>query len=144
MAEQLNNTLPERQGGKLTIWGAYAQHRRDSRGRGIAFLLTFEQWLLVWVESKQIYNRGPKLGQYVMARFGDKGPYALGNVKIITAAENHREANIGVPRPKSPEHRRKHSEAMRGKKHTAEHNTKIGAGVRRAFAEKPLKERHRG
>ncbi len=30
-----------------------------------------------------------------MARFGDKGPYAPWNVKIITVEENTREANLG-------------------------------------------------
>jgi len=38
-----------------------------------------------------------------MARFGDVGPYSVGNVKIITASENCREANLG----------RKFSEATR-------------------------------
>jgi hypothetical protein len=28
-----------------------------------------------------------------MARIGDEGPYAVGNVKIITSAENAREAH---------------------------------------------------
>ena len=38
---------------------------------------------------------GDKKGQYVMARFNDTGPYALDNIKCITAEENHIEANKG-------------------------------------------------
>jgi hypothetical protein len=36
--------------------------------------------------------------QYGMARFGDKGPYAIGNVKIILNSENTIEAHLGKKR----------------------------------------------
>jgi hypothetical protein len=111
--ERLNSTL-ERINGRLTTWGKYAQHRRDSRGRGIAFELTFDQWLKIW--GRKLAKRGPLKGQYVMARFGDKGPYAVGNVQIITSEQNHHDANIGVPRPKTEQHKKRLSEVKTGLK----------------------------
>jgi hypothetical protein len=41
-----------------------------------------------------------------MARFGDKGPYAVGNVRICTVAENHAERAAGI----TYEQRRKRSD----------------------------------
>src|SRR5229473_5180684 len=98
---------PERMNGKMTLWGCFAQHRRDARKREIEFKFTFEEWIQTWKDSGQLDNRGPKQGQYVMARFGDKGPYASWNVKIITSSENHREGNMGKPKPGNAKHCRK-------------------------------------
>src|SRR4051812_11641348 len=110
MADALNHTLRcERLDGKWTPWGKFAQHRRDSRGRGIEFKLTFEQWWKLWQDSGKWSRRGARKGQYVMARFGDVGPYSVGNVIIIESGLNHHYANIGVPRPKTKAWARKHS-----------------------------------
>jgi hypothetical protein len=69
--------------------------RRDAKYRGIAFLFTFEEWLQVWTDSGHLHERGSRRGQYVMARYGDVGPYSKDNVKIITAEENHIESGLG-------------------------------------------------
>jgi hypothetical protein len=69
----------------------FQQHRANSKGRGIPFLLTFEQWLKIWTDSGQLENAGKHKGQYCMARLGDKGPYKVGNVRIISVEQNHRE-----------------------------------------------------
>ena len=64
----------------------------DAARQGIVWMLTFEEWLRIWNESGHLPNRGCRNGQYVMARHGDKGPYAVGNVSIITCNENARMA----------------------------------------------------
>ncbi len=53
-------------------------------------------------------------GKYVMARLGDAGPYAVGNVQIITNSENVAEGNLGNQRAiGTAEMRDKLSEAQR-------------------------------
>ena len=68
--------------------GRYAQHRQRAKQSGIPFLLTFEQWWQIWQESGHYENRGNGVSSYVMARPGDQGPYAIGNVEIITGGAN--------------------------------------------------------
>lgn len=72
---------------------AYNSQKADARRRGIIFVLTFDQWLRVWKQSGKLAKRGVKRGQYVMARYGDVGPYAIGNIKIITTEKNVIEKN---------------------------------------------------
>lgn len=69
----------------------YSSQKMSAADRGIPFLLTFEQWLQIWQDSGHFQNRGKQKGQYCMTRFGDQGPYALGNVKIIQMEENSSE-----------------------------------------------------
>lgn len=64
-------------------------HKSNAKSRGIEFLLTFEQWFKIWTDSGHLHERGNRGHQYCMARLGDKGPYAVGNVKIITCNQNH-------------------------------------------------------
>lgn len=61
--------------------------------RNIPFLISFVDWLIVWEMSGKLDDRGRLKDQYVMARFGDKGPYAVGNVEIIHSGENVRKAH---------------------------------------------------
>lgn len=65
-------------------------HRGSAKQRGIQFLMTFEQWWALWAPhwDKRGYTTG---GNLVMARTGDKGPYAVGNVRITTQGDNARE-----------------------------------------------------
>jgi hypothetical protein len=65
-----------------------------------------------------------------MARHGDVGPYAIGNVKIVTASQNIVEIKGKKGRklpPRSIEHRRKISEALTGKKASAATRKKLSA-----------------
>jgi hypothetical protein len=86
---------------------AYREQRNQAATRQIPFLLTRYEWFQIWENSGFLELRGHRKGQYCMARFGDVGPYAVGNVKIISVEENHREA-------------------MLGKKFTDQHKQKIG------------------
>lgn len=65
-------------------------HKGDAKRRGIAFLLTFDEWLGIWKTSGRLKQRGHGRGRYVMARRGDRGGYEMGNVEIILFEENAR------------------------------------------------------
>ncbi len=92
-------------------WIRFKQHRNRARASGIGFELSFENWLKIWMDSGQINNRGTRKGQYVMARNGDKGPYKIGNIRIITAQEN------GSEKRHSEKHKRYMRDIMRGNSH---------------------------
>lgn len=72
--------------------GAYNSQEKSAKVRKIAFLLTFEEWLAIWIDSGKWGQRGRLRGQYVMARYGDQGPYSVGNVRICLTGENVTEA----------------------------------------------------
>ena len=80
----------------LRLHSVYRKQKRASIVRRIGFLLSFREWIEIWTQSGKLDQRGRRRGQYAMARFGDVGPYAVGNVKIITMLENRLER-----RPKS-------------------------------------------
>jgi hypothetical protein len=75
----------------------YHVHRQDAKRRGIPFLMSFEEWWTVWQISGKWDERGPRKGQYVMARFGDAGAYERDNVKICPVRENMAERNKNHP-----------------------------------------------
>ena len=100
----------------------FNQHRSNARERipPIDFDLTFEQWWGIWDRSGKWEQRGCRKGQYVMARYNDTGPYALGNVYITTHEANilvrksslkQREASS--QRLRSPEERKAQSEKLK-------------------------------
>lgn len=64
----------------------YSQHKHNAKRRGIPFLLTFEQWWEIWAPHWP--DRGKGAGKLVMARYGDEGPYASWNVRIVTQEHN--------------------------------------------------------
>jgi hypothetical protein len=74
---------------RLSPPGRYQNHRGAAKRRGIEFRLTFEQWWQLWEPYWAM--RGPRRGQYVMARTDDAGAYELGNVRIDTTGGNHAE-----------------------------------------------------
>ncbi|MCK1403596.1 hypothetical protein IVB45_01465 [Bradyrhizobium sp. 4] len=126
----------------------FCSQRSAAASRGIGFALTFSDWLAVWIASGKLLKRGRHRGQYVMARMGDRGPYAIDNVEIIPHAENVRQFHVGkivsletcrrisaakLGKPKSAEHRAKLSAALRGRTLSREHSAKIGAANRVAW-----------
>lgn len=72
----------------------FKQQKRQAKQRGIPWEMTFDEWYGFWLESGKWHLRGKRKGQFVMARYGDVGAYALGNVFICDASENHRQANF--------------------------------------------------
>ncbi len=69
----------------------YLDHKSRAKKRGITFLLTFEEWKTIWLDSGKWDQRGLAVDSYCMARHGDVGPYAVGNVRICTRRENNAE-----------------------------------------------------
>lgn len=68
----------------------FVMQRRNAKTRKIPWLLTLPEWWDIWRQSGHWSERG-KAG-FVMARYGDSGPYSAENVRIITASDNTREA----------------------------------------------------
>ncbi len=68
--------------------GKYARHRENAKARGVQFLLTYAEWLEIWLESGRWEERGHRPDDYVMHRVGDRGPYRKGNVYIDTNGRN--------------------------------------------------------
>lgn len=95
----------------------YRNHKDGAKVRNIPFLLTFEDWLNIWITSGKYDKRGRNKGQYVMCRKNDAGPYAIGNVYIETNAHNTRDAWLGKRRIVSNQTRQKLALANIGKKH---------------------------
>lgn len=74
----------------------YITQRANARARGIAWEFTLADWWALWQASGRWGERGR--GRYVMARYGDVGPYSPTNVHIITSSENVKEAVVNHAR----------------------------------------------
>lgn len=75
-------------------WTLFRGHRNGAKRRGIRFDFSYEDWVGWWKHNlgdDWRNKRGCRKDKYVMARYGDKGPYAPWNVKCITHSENSRE-----------------------------------------------------
>jgi hypothetical protein len=85
-------SFPKRRSHWQLFWNA----KQGAANRGIEFKLNYFQWLYIWRRALGANWRefcGSRRGQYGMARWGDRGAYELGNVKIILATDNTRECN---------------------------------------------------
>lgn len=74
----------------------FQMHRKNAHTRGIAWELTFKEWWALWRESGHWEQCGRGKG-YCMARIGDSGPYAVGNVEIITIGQNFSDSYLVHP-----------------------------------------------
>lgn len=84
---RLNGARGQKRG---TLGERYHSQRHCAAQRGIGWELSFPEWLVIWELSGHLHERGRGSGKYVMARKGDDGPYAVGNVYITTCNENAR------------------------------------------------------
>lgn len=66
----------------------YLAQKYAAKQRGIGWELTLTEWWDIWMRSKKWRKRGQGRGRYCMGRNGDIGPYAVGNVRIITHEQN--------------------------------------------------------
>lgn len=64
----------------------YQQQKRNASFRNIPWQLSFAEWWAIW--EPKWHLRGKRANGFVMARYGDTGGYEVGNVKLITLAEN--------------------------------------------------------
>lgn len=78
---------------------AYLQHKKNAARRGISWEFNLATWSKVWMESGRLNDRGNTNGKFVMARFGDLGPYSESNVEIITINQNSYDARINSRAP---------------------------------------------
>lgn len=84
---------------------AFNAQRCDARARHIPFQLDFDFWLSTWLESGHLHQRGRHKGCYVLGRIDDSGGYVVGNVSILRAEENVRQAHKGIHHAfKAPHH----------------------------------------
>lgn len=111
---------------------AYRDHKRHAKLRGIEFLLSYREWLCIWEQSGHLSERGRGRGKYVMARYGDVGPYSKDNVRIVTNAANVREAMLGNKGWLGP----RHSEATKLKMSQAGRNRPPRVGWKHSEATK--------
>lgn len=72
-------------------WARYKQQRMRAKQRGIEWQFTFPTWWKTWQDSGKWPERS--VAGYVMARYGDSGPYSPTNVHIILQADNMRETH---------------------------------------------------
>jgi hypothetical protein len=72
----------------------YHDHKWNCKVRNIEFSFTLDEWIKWWelhLGPDWVSLRGRRKGQYVMARIGDVGSYAPGNVKCVLCEDNHSE-----------------------------------------------------
>ncbi len=81
-----------------TPMGRFMTQRSNAGKRGVEWRLTLWEWWNIWRESGKWDLRGKMIGQYVMARVGDQGPYSVDNVYITTSSENCRDGRLGACR----------------------------------------------
>lgn len=74
----------------------YKQQKRSAHTRVIEWKLSFREWWDIWQKSGKWDQRG-KGSRYGMARIGDSGPYAVGNVEIITGKQNSSDSYLVHP-----------------------------------------------
>lgn len=123
----------------------YKLHKLHAKQREIPWLLNYTTWIKIWLSSQHWHERGKERGQYQMARFGDKGPYATWNVRICTIRENQNEAHLG--RKYSKETRIKMSKSRIGNKnrlgtkHSQETRHKIS--IAKKGAKPTIESRHK-
>lgn len=131
--QQVKRYLPtHNRDGSQTTWGMYYLHLRGAEHRGIRFTLTFDEWVAIWKASGHFHERGVWKGQYVMARFGDKGAYEVGNVKIVTNQQNIAEFNqTKRGKPRSEEAKRR---VMAGKLAAAQRRQQEAERLKRESA----------
>jgi hypothetical protein len=91
----------------------FKQHRNNAKRRDVLFEMLFPNWIGVWWTSGHWHERGKRKGQFVMARYQDRGAYVEGNIQIITNAENVIEAFGG--KPHTEEVRRRQSESCKAR-----------------------------
>jgi len=112
---------------------AYDTQKSHAKTRGIAFLLSFAEFQGIWLESGHWPDRGRGKRRYVMARFGDVGPYEVSNVRVCTSEENRAEFASHI----TNEYRQRLSKAQIGRTHSAKSRAKMSLAQFKRHQERP-------
>jgi hypothetical protein len=70
------------------MYFAYYDQRNKAKNKGIQFYFTMTEWWEWWKIDDRWKNRGILSHNFVMARYGDVGPYSIDNVYIATNKQN--------------------------------------------------------
>jgi hypothetical protein len=133
--DQISNHVGKHYRGPVprAAYQRFCEQRYGALQRGIQFLLSAEEWWSIWTMSGHWNARGSGRGRYCMARYNDAGPYAVGNVRIITNEENGTELwRCCSPETRArmiggPERRIMVSAKLRARWHAPEVRTRIDA-----------------
>lgn len=88
----------------------YHQQRRGAKGRGIAWEITFAEWLEWWGDD--LDRRGRRFGQLSMQRIADSGPYRLDNIRKGRHARNAKTRSDMYRGAKSEKNKISHEEFL--------------------------------
>ena len=69
---------------------AYREQKRNAKRRGIAFSLTFDEWMEFWGDD--LKRRGRRWNNLQMQRMEDRGGYHAGNIRKGTPMQNSKTA----------------------------------------------------
>lgn len=103
VARRLNNGAPLNTTGNPAA--KYRDAWRNAEKRGIAWEMTFPEWMAVWDAAGGLAGRGTASSDLCMGRHGDVGPYKASNVSIITVRQNSQDGLQNKPRiipPRKP------------------------------------------
>lgn len=89
---------------------SFHSQKAGAKRRGVAWELTFDQWLAWW--GTDIELRGTGHGNLQMQRYGDTGPYALGNIKKGRPVENSATWQRVLNNKKAGKAKREHEEFL--------------------------------
>jgi len=87
-----------------TPYGQFRVQRTQAKSRKIEWLLTFDKWLEIWMNSGHYHERGTH--SYVMCRKGDVGPYSEDNVYIAHFHQNLKDAHLNGCNKKNRHYRK--------------------------------------
>jgi hypothetical protein len=85
---------------------AFIKQRNNARRRGVEWQLTFDEWVAWWGDDIEL--RGTGRDNLQMQRYGDKGPYALGNIKKGVPAQNSATVSKCAANRRAEKARREH------------------------------------
>lgn len=73
---------------------AYYDQKNHAQKRGIEFLISYEDWLEMWLESGMWEKRGKTKNSFQMCRYGDEGAYTKNNCFIGTVEHNQNDRSF--------------------------------------------------
>lgn len=75
----------------MTPKRAYLDNKSHAQARAIDFLLSYEDFLELWLVSGKWEQRGRRRGQFQLCRYGDSGPYSSRNCYIGEVGQNQQD-----------------------------------------------------